>query len=137
MERKIREDFGGEEGESVRKRRRFWTFISRTSEDGAETVPMFAIMPNLDGQGVLDLETWPAGEMVHVVLPEETRDGERGQKRGRRRAESLDSETSQGVSLFSFGSFGSRTSQGSHTGGMLRWARGLFGQSSQRVVRLD
>ena len=131
MERKIREDFGGDEGESVRKRRRFWTCMCRTSEGGGETVPMFAIMPNLDGQGVLDLEAWPAGEMVPVVLPEEMREGERRQNRGRSRAGSLDSETSLGVSLFSFGSFGSRTSQGSHTGGILRWVRDLFRQSSQ------
>ena len=128
MERKIREDFGGDEEESVRKRRRFWSLGVRVRSN---EVPLFAPMPDVHVHTDTDLEAWPAGEMVPVVLPEETRDGERGQKRGRRRAGSLDSETSQGVSLFSFGSLGSRTSQGSHTGGMLSWARGLFGQSSR------
>ena len=134
MERKIREDFGADEaGESVRKRRRFWSRGVRVKggEDVGDEVPLFAPMPDVHVHCDTSLEAWLAGEMMPVVLPEEMREGERGQKGGRRRAESLGSETSQGVSLFSFRSFGSQTSQGSHTGGMLSWARGLFGQSSR------
>ena len=135
MERKIREDFGvHEEEESVRKRRRFWSLGVRVRGD---EVPLFAPMPDVHVHRDTSLEAWPAGEMVPVVLPGKMQEGERGQKRGRIRTESLASETSHGVSLSSFGSFGSRTSKGSHTGDILRWARGLFGQSSQRIFQLD
>lgn len=83
MERKIREDFGADEaGESVRKRRRFWSRGVRVKggEDVGDEVPLFAPMPDVHVHCDTSLEAWLAGEMMPVMLPEEMQEGERGQK---------------------------------------------------------
>ena len=126
MDRKIREDFGDEAvPEPVRKRRRFWSRGHDAGDEGNE-VPTFALV-----EVAADLEAWPAGEMMPLVLPDGENDKTRGRRRGRSRTGPLDSDSSWGASMFSFGSFGSRTTQDPAMGGMLSWAKCLLGRSSQ------
>lgn len=121
MDRKIRDEFGDAVLESVTrcvgeepraKKRRFWR---RGHERGEDQVPAFAHMP-------IDVEAWPAMEMMPVVLPEES-EGEIGVERGHK----------MGRSRHDSASFRSRESLRSddvskdHASGVWDWIRCSFG----------